>query len=897
MTRPLPVPPRLAEAVLGAAIRHQDRRDGVLGDLREEHAALAARRGRRAAGRWYWRQAFSLFLTFALTRPPRTHGERSMDSLDAVTRGASTGSWPGGLLRDIRYAWRSVLQRPATSATIIVALALGLAANGVIFSLADAIVLRPFRFPGIGRLATVVSEPKQPLFDRDSVAPADFLEWRREADVFEHLSAVEWWDVNVTGGDRPEALAGVRVSPGFFDAVGVHPFLGRGFLASEGTAGSNRRVVISHSLWRSRYDGDPGIVGRTVDLGGETHEIVGVAPRGFELPLGVQAWAPLVFDEQAARERGRGWLMVVGRLADGVTFDQAQRRMEAIVARQAREHPDTNKDRAVTVLTFTHGMGDPGAGAFVAIWQAAALLLLLIGCANVANLLLVRGAERQREMALRLALGASRFQVAMQMLVEGALLATAGVAVALPLAYAGVRATRLSFPASIQRWVPGWDHLHLQFSTFAVMAALAGVATLLSALVPALQSARAATAEGLQRGGRTTTGGRGWMRAVFGAAQIALAITLVTASGMAIQSARRATEGPLGFEPEGVLTASAVLPDATYEDAQRRRQFAARVVEELAKSPAIVRSGITSTLPYGGSNTSRALRIEGSVQALAEARTVDFRRVSPDYLGTLRVPLLAGRAIGPGDDGRALPVALVSRSLADRYWPGQDPIGRRFRLGQDETLLTVVGVAGEVSNDWFLREARPTVYRPLAQDPPYAVAIVARVAGDPLSLAGVMRRAVAAADPDLPLNNLRTMPVVIREHATGIRYAADALGIMGGVGLFLAVLGVYSLVSFATARRTQEIGIRTALGATPSDVVRLTLAGGARIAAVGVTIGLVLALAVGRAMEGLLFRTVSLSVPLTVGVALCLGAVALAACIQPARRATAVDPTIALKAE
>jgi putative ABC transport system permease protein len=888
-------PPAGAERLLRAVLHDPDWREAVLGDLEEEHARVAARLGSGRARTWYWRQALGVACRVSLARlvpgaTPRRPWRPPVVEVEPRSRWAWT--------RDVKYAVRALVARPALSGVIILTLALALAANATIFNLADALYLRPFRFAGVDRLVVVSSAPERdPLADRSSVAPADYRDWTRESTTLTSFAAADFWDPNLSDVDQPEQLAGFRVSPSFFRSIRAEPLLGRTFTDAEATPGQDRRVVVSHALWVRRFGADPSLIGRTLRLNGEPYEVVGVMRPGTALPYGAQIWAPLAYTDEEWLERARGWLLVIAQLDEGQQIDAARSEMRSIVERQRQQHPDTNGRREVSVVTFTRGLSDAGAGPFLAIWQVAALLLLLIACANVANLLLARGTERQQEFAVRLALGASRGRLALQVLFEGAWLAIIAALVALPLAALGVKTTRGALPPSILRWVSGHEFLSVDLAVLAMTAVLGAVATLFFSVLPALQASKAAVADSLRQGGRTTTASRGrrWLGTSLAAGQVALTLALIVASVMILSAVDNAVNGALGFDKRQLMTAQLTLPTGPYEQPEMRRQFIARVFERLRGMPAVESVAIISFLPYLGSSASRPIYPEGVDLPPADVRRADFQRITPDYFQTMRIPILMGRGVTDEDreDGRQ--VAVVSRGFADRYWPGESPLGRRFRLATDGPWFEIVGVSGDIMHDWFMNQRRPTFYRPVTQDAPFTMAFTVRTTGDPLGVAGELRRAVAAADPDQPILQLATMDEVMANKVGGVSYLARALAVMSGIALVLALMGVYSLMAYLAARRTQEIGVRMALGATSWAVVRLTITQALVITGLGLAVGTALAVALGRVMASALFGLVTFQALPVVVMVLALGVVSIAAGYLPARRAANLDPTEALR--
>ena len=897
METPL-APPKMAERLLAATVTDESWRDSILGDLREEYAMIRERSGERYARRWYWRHALAIGARGVSARI----GLRK-SSFPSLARTAEidtrAGLWTG-FTRDLHHAWRTLWRRPGTSAAIIVTLALALATNSASFALMDALVLRPFRFPGLDRLLLIASDDSNDGFlDRESVAPADFREWRRDARTVTHLSAAEWWDANLAGVDTPEQVPGFRVTTDFFAALGVVPVVGRTFAADEGVPGSHRRAILGHALWSRLFAADPAVVGRTVRLDGEPYEVVGIAPPNFALPDGAQVWSPLAYSDQQWDNRRSNYLVVVGRLADGASMEQARAEIGAIAQRQQREFPQTNGTRPNFVTTFTLGMRDPGSGPFIATMQGATLLLLLIACANIANLLLARGAERSQEFAMRLALGAGRFRLAWQLMIEAALLTALAIAVAIPIAWVFLDLARQSIPTAVIRFVMGYQYMDISPTVFWATAAFGALATLVFALVPALHTVRRDVADILRHGTRTATAGkpRQWLRNSLAAVQVAVTLALLFGSGLLLSAADLAINGALGFDKHDVLVAQMVLPERPYADGERRRQFITGVLDRLRVIPAVTTAAMTSNLPYAGGNSTRPFHPDGVPLEPRDVRTVDYRRITAEYFEAMRIPLVAGRLFTDLDRRGAQDVAIVSRSVAERYWPSVDPVGRKFRISPDGVDITVVGVVNDVVHDWFQQQRRPTVYRPLAQDASFTVAFVARTVGDPMSIASELRRAVRAQDPDQPINTLHSLEQHVEDRTAGLIFVARALGIVAAIALALALLGLYSVMAFLVSRRTQEMGVRMALGATAWQVVRLTTAHGARITIAGLVLGAAAAYGLGRLLEAVLFGAVANSVVQLAAIALVVGVVSVIATYLPARRTARLDPTTALRTE
>jgi putative ABC transport system permease protein len=807
------------------------------------------------------------------------------------------------LLADVRFALRSMVRTPGASFLLVGTLAVGLAANGVVFNILDALVLRGFDFPNVPRLARVWETSRDfDGIDRNNVAPANLIDWREQGGgAIEELIGIQYWDVNLRGESAPERLKGFRVSPGFFAALGVAPAAGRGFLAEEATPGRDRRVVLGHALWQRGFGGTP-IVGRTVTLDAEPYEVVGIAPRGFSFLQGAEVWAPLALPSGEAR-RDQHYLSVMAVLAEGHGVGEAAAELGVVARRLEQEHPSTNAGRGVEMAGFSVGFGDPVLPRILVFWQGAALLVLLIACVNVANLILARGAERRRELALRVALGAGRGRVVRQLLTEGAVAAVAAAALSMPLAALASRALRDHMPAEIVRFLSGWENLGADWRMLAFSALLALVASALFTTVPALRASRTDVAVSLRDASRSYTagGGRQGGRNALVVVQLAAALVLVATAGAAVRAAAGLLAGPQGYDPEGLLAFDVSLPDRTYEAPERRLSFVRDATARLAGLPGVTAVTAASVLPARGPNNSRPVEVEGQPPAKdVDPPAVDVRWVEPGYFDVMRLPIVRGRGLEATDDAEAPPVAVVSRSMADRFWPGQDPIGRRFRIFTKERTnpwLTVVGVSGDVIHQWLMRRNAPTFYAALRQQTRPRLVFAVRTSGDPESLAPAMRRALAAVDPDLPADDVASMRRAIARSTIGIQYVAGIMAAFGVVALVLAVSGVYGVLSYRVSLRRVEIGVRMALGATRRDVLSLTLGQALRLSALGLGAGVALALATGRALSSALHGAIEAEAGLLLGVTVALAAAAAVAAWVPSLRALRVDPATALRAE
>ena len=891
------MPPRLATWILAALIGPGEWRETVLGDLHEEYLSRAAsgrRFTRTAAAGWYCAQVAAIGARYGAAR---LRARRRATAHTDTRRGDSLMRT---LALDIRYALRGIVKRPALSALVIITLALGLGANAVIFEVADALILRPISIRDMDRLAMIAETGADVEGStKESVSPANFLDWKREATVFDRMAALDWWPVNLAGGSEPERVDGLLVTEDFFDVLAVQAALGRTFTTDEFKAGRTNRVVISYALWQRRFGSDPGVIGRAVQVDARPYELVGVLPRGFEFPQGTDLWAPAALDPATAK-RGARNLTTIARLGPGRTLDEGKAEMAVIASRLERQYPEANKDHGARVVTLVAGIRDQGVGPILALWQASAVFVLLIACANIANLLLTRGAERRRELAVRLALGASRWRLIREQLIESVVMAVASIPLALALAWIGVRLIRVSMPPRLIRFVDGWQSLDVDARLIVFTGLLAVATAALFGILPALHASRSHLTDALKDGGRGSTTGRSRqrLRRALVVAEIALALPLLVASGLGTIGARRFIDGTQGYNPDGLLTMRVGLPDARYANPETRRRFTADTIERLARLPGVSGAAAMNVLPAGGNNVTRVIEVDGRPnQDPANPPYVDYRAVTPEYFPTMQLRIVKGRVFTRADRADSLPVAIVSESLAAKYFPGEDPLARRITLGSSPRItVTIVGVSADHIHDWFDRRNYPTVFCPYDQSPSADVAFAVR-GNNPSALATPALAAVRAVDPEQPAFNVLPMRELLHDKTIGLRFVAAIMTVFGALALVLAVVGVYSLMAYVVTQRTHEIGLRMALGASRRDVMALALGQTATLTAIGTIVGLAFATALGKLMEAGLLGVISSDIRLSLGLAAVLTAAALAAGYVPARRATSIDPMVALRAE
>jgi putative ABC transport system permease protein len=801
--------------------------------------------------------------------------------------------------KDIRFGLRTLVRNPATTFLAMLTLALGIGANSAIFSVVNRVLLDPLPYPQPDRLIMLVESAPKLGFPRFSVSPPNFDDFRRQNRSFEHLSAYGRERFNLTGREQPEVILGAQVSPDFFQMLKVDPSPGRGFRQEEGRPGQARVAVLSHGLWQRLFGADPKIVGRPITLNGESYTVVGVTPRGFELPRRTEIWVPLALD-LANESRGGHYLGAIGRLKQGISLEKAETEMIGIAARLEKQYPDSNTAWTVDLIPLQE-IAVEDIRPILMILLVAVAFVLLIACANVANLLLARVASRERELAVRAALGASRTRLVRQMLIETALLFVAGGALGLLLAHWGVKALIALDPEGIPRAQEiGVDSRVLAFTFFVSLAT-----GLLFGLVPALSATGRRLYEALKEGGRSMVGGAHGrlVRNLLVGFEVAVALVLLVCAGLLIQSFARLSGVNPGFEPEGVLTARISIPEFKYPDEERQTLFYDQLLERLGALPGVEAAASIYPLPLSGSNMILAFVVEGRpAPPPAETPSTNVRMISPNYFKVMGIPLVQGRAFEDRDRLGAEQVAVINQTMAAKIWPGESPIGKRFTFGdpadaEDPGWRTVVGVVADVRHDTLDEEKASEAYWPQAQGPSTDSVLVLRTSGDPVQLAGPLRETVRAIDRDLPLERIEPMEQVVSKALAQSRFKTLLLSLFAALALGLAAVGVYGVVSYSVAQRTHEMGIRMALGASPDQVRGMILMQGMRVVLISSAIGLGAAFFATRFLREQVYG-VSATDPATFAVVpLVLLAVALVANLVPALRATRVDPLEALRYE
>ena len=812
------------------------------------------------------------------------------------------GNFFADVTQDIRYALRMFAKNPGFTAIAVLALALGIGANTAIFSVVDAVLLRPLPFKNPDRLVMIWENATHLGFPKNTPSPANFLDWREQSTVFDGMAAFAEKSFNLTGLGEPERLDGRRVSANLFDVLGVTPLVGRTFLAEEDKPGT-RVAVLSESLWKRRFGANPEIIGQAIALNGESYTVIGVVRSTITLPAfgkwRDQVWVPLAFPSEEAANRGNHFLQVIGRMKSSATLKQAQTEMQTIMARLAQEYPVYNT-RIGAVVRPLHEeiVGDIKPALLVLL--GAVVFVLLIACANVANLLLARAAVRQKEIALRLALGADRARLTKQLLVESIILSLIGALVGLGLAYAGLQVlTRFVPPEVMQADTIAINPAVLMFTL--IVAIVTGV---IFGLAPAIQASHLDLTDTLKEGARDSGAGvRGKrLRSSLVIAEVAVSFILLIGAGLLINSFMHLHNLDPGFRADHLLALNVDLSEVKYPDAQRRIAFFDEVVRRLRELPGVQSVAVAGNLPFTYNGDSMGIAVEGIPDPPPDQwPDVIYRTVGPGYFATMGIPLVRGRDFTDQDTLDTTLGVVISEKTAKHYWPNEDPIGKRLKPGSttgQSPWRTVIGVVQDVRQNDFIAEPKMQMYLSFRQvQSLVANALVIRTTVDPLTLAVPARNAIWSVDKDQPVSNIETMQHIVAGAVARQRFSMLLLGIFAGLALVLSAVGIYGVMSYSVAQQRREIGIRIALGAKRSDVLAMTVKNGLKLVAVGLMFGLIMALAVTRVMASLLFG-ISATDPATfVMIAMVLVAVAFLASYIPALRATKIDPMIALRAQ
>jgi predicted permease len=829
--------------------------------------------------------------------------ERTRRYCQAVDEGGERGERRSRYLDEVRqhlvFAWRALRRSPGFAVVALLTLALGIGANTAIFSVVNGVFLRPLPYADPDRLVAVYEHNVPEHMERSEMSPADVVDYRSQQTALAGLAAYGYgeYTYHPPAGDAV-LLEARRVSANMFNVLGARPALGRTFAPDEDTPAKKHVVVLSDGVWRRLFGADAAVVGRAITLDDQPFTVIGVMPPGFTLGFGEGIWTPLDLTnvlEDVNRSRKFHFLFSVGRLKPGVTLESARANLLTIARRLEAEYPDANSGHLVTVLPLHAAMAGQLRPTLLVL-MAAAVVVLLIACSNMANVMLSRAIGRRRELAIRVALGAGRARVVRQLLSESILVAVLGGTVGVLAAYWGTGALLALNPAAL----PPFAHVGVDGRVLFYTIVLSLGSGVVFGLVPAVTESAPETHSTLKESDRGTAGGgrSSQMRRVLIVTQTALAVVLLVGAGLLIRSLGEIQHVSMGFDPEHVLTAQVSLGGKRYDSLVAINQFYDRVIGQVARTRGIERVGVVGGLPLRGSSTA-SLAIEGRAAPPGRLPEVGYVVVAGDYFQALRVPLVRGRFLERTDQPKAPPVTLINDAMARRYWGSDDPVGKRIRIGPDPAApwITVVGVVGDVRQMGLTMDPRPTVFIPNQQDGWPTLTFVIRTTGAPEQAVPVLRAAVRDADPGRPITAVRTMVDVIGQSLAQRRFSMLLLVIFAGVALVLAAIGVYGALAYSVAARTRELGVRMALGASARDVLALVVRQGLGWSILGVALGVVGARIAGRLIEGLLYGVRPTDVETSGAVAVIVAVVALVACVVPARRATRVDPVEALRAE
>jgi predicted permease len=808
------------------------------------------------------------------------------------------------LIKDIRYGVRGLLKHPGFTAIVVITLALGIGASTAIFSVVNSVVLRPLPYRTADRIVAI--QELDPDGKRGQSTSANFYDWRQQNTVFEHLSAFKITTTNLALPDHAERIDLAQTNADFFDVFGITPQYGRLFIPQDEQAGHEPVVVVSHALWQRRFGSDPSLVGKSITLDGKNYNVIGIAPPGFQYPDKTELWLPplrlvpeLYPDQDVTQTRRMGYLFVVALLKPGVSLQQAAGEMETITARLRQQYPDTNNRRFNRVVSLhEHLVGDTNKLLWLLL--GAVTFVLLIGCANVANLLLASGASRQKEMAIRTALGASRWRVIRQLFTESAILALAGGVVGLLIAFWGLAAITKLLPTDF----PRLNEIQIDWRVLGFTFAASMLTGILFGLVPALQVSRPDVQEAIRETGRGAAGSRrqSRFRQVLIIVEVALSVVLLAGAGLLFRSFLRLQSVDAGFVSQQVLTARLTPSGTSYVNDADYARFYNGVIEKVSAIPGVQDAGLINTLPLFKGPTS-AFRVEGRpVTTPDKWPSVNYRVVSPNYFRAMGIPVLQGRAYTDRDNENAPLVMMVNQQLVREVFPDENPVGKRITFGGTNTdgqprWFEIVGVVANVRSLELREEPTAELYFSAQQDLWPAMSLVVRSSVEPSSLSASVRQAVNEVDRSVPVADVKTMDHVVSESITQPRFNLFLLGLFSAVAMVLSAAGIYGVTAYTVTQRTHELGIRIALGAQVGDVLRMILGQGMAVIGIGLVAGLAAAFGLMRLLRSLLFG-VGENDPLTfVAITAVLVLVALIACYIPARRATKVDPLVALRAE
>ncbi len=816
--------------------------------------------------------------------------ERLANALDA-TPGPTGGVLQmfSHVIRDVRFALRQLLKSPGFSLVAILTLALGIGSSSAIFSVVNGVLLRPLPYPDPDALVRV--HEVVPQYGRFSVAPANFLDWRKQNTSFERIAAYSGTSGTLTWDDGPERMQGASVSWDLFELLKVRPALGPGFEETHDRPGGNDVLVLSHGLWLRRFGGDPTVIGRSINFSGTPATIVGVMPEGFYFPSRTaEFWRPIAINPTNPT-RGGHFLGVIARMKPGVIIDQAGAEMKGIAERLALQYPDSSANESAAVVGLLDQVVGTIRPALFTLLVAVGVVVLIV-CANIANLLLVRASIREKEVAIRTALGAGRSRLVLQMLAESLVLSVTGGALGLLLAYLAIPAIRALSAGSIPRVADiSIDGTVLAFTLGASL--LTGV---IFGLVPAWQASRSGAGVALKEGGRSSVGtGGGWMRSALLVGEVALSLVLLVGAALLLRSFSKLTNVDPGFKADGVLAFQVSLPASSYAEDPKVLQYYNTLMERLAATPSVTSAAAVQSLPIRGSYVLSVVILGQPTPKPGDEPSANHRAITPDYFKTLGIPVLRGRTFSNQDSMASTKVVVIDDAFSRRHYPAGNAIGQRMDIGNGTDGAEIVGIVGNVNYSGLDALPTPSMYVPTTQDVFNTMWVMAKTDGDPNALSSTVRQIVRDLDSRLPAYSMTPLMEVISESVAQQRFSMLLIALFGLVALFLSAVGLYGVVAYTVSLRTREIGLRMAIGAMPSDVMKMILGGGMKLAAVGVVLGVAAALALSQLVKSMLFEVEPSDPTSYAATALLLLVVAALACYIPARRAMRVDPMVTLQ--
>ena len=804
------------------------------------------------------------------------------------------------LLQDTRYALRLLKRSPGFTIVAVVTLGMAIGANTATYSASNTYLRNPVSFPELDRLVAVLNQAPGQREGWTEVTPGDFGDWQSRSRSFKGISAYDWVDLNITGIGEPVRVQGFRVTANFFDVLRASPLYGRTFVSGEDEAGHENVAILSARLWKRQFASNPNVVGRTVRLGGIPTQIIGVMQDNVRFPFGAEIWVPLVFTPKERTDRTVHEIVALARLKPGVTLTQAEAEMRTIQDGLRASFPEKETGWGVLLMPLGEFVAGPGRG-YMLMLLGAVGFVLLIACTNVMNLLFARSTTRQTEYAIRVALGASRQRLVRQALVESVLLGMAAMLVGLLLGDWWIYLIRAGMPPEVARYIPGWDQVRLDRGVFLYTFLVAFLAGILAGIVPALFGSSCAPNTALKESGRGQgmSVARTRLRNAFVVAEIALSLVLIVGAALMVKGVKTLFAVNFKFDPQAVFMFRVSLPTSRYATRQQQSEFFEDLTERLQRTPAGQSMAVATEMPFAGYDID-TFSFENRPSPLGEYRGAYINRISPGFFDALHVPLVEGREFTEMDSAGAAPVVIVSEALAKRYWPDGNALGRRIKVGDENSKkpwATIVGIVGEINYDPWRKDAPPAIYFPLRQLPIGDAYVFLRSNLDGRALLPMIRAAIGGVDPDQPIYDASTLERMISDRLLGLSYVAVLMGAVGLMALVLSAVGASGVMAFSVAQRRHETGIRMALGAKPADVLRMFVGNAMKLLALGFVIGLPLSIVLARLISSLLYGVQADDLLSFFASALVLGVAVVLACYIPARRAARVDPVIALRYE